>query len=73
VEPQAVTDVRSGILPSSRNVSCSAGILANLAMKNKTPPTTGSRGITRFVVALFLAIHAGLLAWQAYRYSPTID
>jgi hypothetical protein len=34
---------------------------------------TGSRAVTRFVVVSLLAIHAGLLAWQAYRYSPTMD
>jgi hypothetical protein len=34
---------------------------------------SGSRAVTRFVVVFLLAIHAGLLAWQAYRYSPTID
>jgi hypothetical protein len=33
----------------------------------------GSPAVTRFVITLLLTIHAGLLAWQAYRYSPTID
>jgi hypothetical protein len=44
-----------------------------IANRELGPRTGGSRAITRSAVAVLLAIHAGLLAWQAYRYSPTID
>jgi 4-amino-4-deoxy-L-arabinose transferase-like glycosyltransferase len=44
-----------------------------IANRKCVPRTGGSRAVTRFVVVSLLTIHAGLLAWQAYRYSPTID
>jgi hypothetical protein len=48
----------------SRNVS---------QFERHAAPPAGSRAVTRFVVVALLTIHAGLLAWQAYRYSPTMD
>src|SRR6516164_7924098 len=32
-----------------------------------------TQSMRRAFVSLLLTIHAGLLAWQAWRYSPTID
>jgi hypothetical protein len=72
----AVANAGRGILDDSRAVSRWRGIPASSSPGTDKPlvgAATGSRAVTRFVVAFLLAIHAGLLGWQACRDSPTRD
>jgi hypothetical protein len=75
-ESPAVANAGHGILDDSPIMPRWAGSSADSSPGIDEPSVgaaTGSRAVTRFVVVSLLAIHAGLLAWQAYRYSPTID
>jgi hypothetical protein len=77
-ESPAVANAGHTILDDSPIVARWAGSPAKSPPGTDESPAsvgaaTGSRAVTRSVVAVLLAIHAGLLAWQAYRYSPTMD